>query len=123
MDYSYEYQPDPVSTILSIVIGVIAIVGLWATFVKAGRPGWAAIIPIFNIYTLVKTAGRPGWWTILFFIPIVNFVIHIIVSLDVAKRFGKSGVFGFFLLFVLGFIGYPNLGFGKAQYTGAQTAY
>ncbi|KJC65033.1 hypothetical protein SAMN06295879_1296 [Agreia bicolorata] len=122
MEYSYEYQADPVTTTLSIVLAVIAIAGLWATFIKADRHGWAAIIPIYNIYTLVKVAGRPGWWTILFFIPIVNIVIHIIVALDVAKRFGKSGVFGFFLLFLLGFIGYPIIGFGKAQYNGAQAA-
>jgi hypothetical protein len=53
------------------------------------------------------------------FIPIVNIVIHIIVALDVAKRFGKGGAFGFFLLFLLSFIGYPIIGFGKAQYTAA----
>ncbi|CAD6005932.1 DUF5684 domain-containing protein [Agreia sp. COWG] len=115
---SNGYQADPVSSTLSVIVGVITIVGLWVTFRKAGRHGWAAIIPIYNIYTLVKTAGRPGWWTILYFIPIVNIVIGIIVSLDVAKNFGKSGVFGFFLLFVFSFVGYPILGFGSAQYNG-----
>jgi hypothetical protein len=120
LDDSYNaYQPDPATSTISIILTIIAIVGLWATFNKAGRHGWAAIIPIYNIYTLVKVAGRSGWWTILFFIPIVNIVIHIIVALDVAKRFGKGGAFGFFLLFLLSFIGYPIIGFGKAQYTAA----
>jgi hypothetical protein len=119
MDGGYSYQPDPVTTTSSVILTIIMLVGMWATFTKAGRHGWAAIVPIYNIYTLLKVAGRPGWWTILFFIPVVNIVIHIIVSLDVAKRFGKGGAFGFFLLFLLSFIGYPMLGFGKAQYTAA----
>lgn len=109
---------SPVSLIFSLVFAVLVIAGLWATFSKAGKPGWAAIIPIYNIYVWLKVAGRPGWWLILMLIPFVNIVMSIIVSLDVAKSFGKSGVFGFFGLWLFGFIGYPMLGFGSAQYQG-----
>jgi uncharacterized protein DUF5684 len=99
-----------------VVFGLLMIIALWKVFTKAGRPGWAAIIPIYNIYTLLKVAGRPGWWLILLLIPVVNIVVAIIVSLDVAKAFGKGGLFGFFGLFVFSLIGYLILGFGGARY-------
>ena len=120
MDYSYsvDYSSNPVFWIIYIAVIVIAIIAMWRVFAKAGRPGWAAIVPIYNIYTLVKVAGKEGWWTILFFIPIANIVAAIIVALGVAKNFGKSGAFGFFGLFLFSIIGYLILGFGKAQYVG-----
>ncbi|WP_409186542.1 DUF5684 domain-containing protein [Amycolatopsis sp. VS8301801F10] len=105
-----------------LVVAVLTIIAMWKVFAKAGRPGWAAIIPFYNVYTLLKVAGRPGWWLVLFFIPVVNLVIAIIVSLDVAKAFGKSGVFGFFGLFLFSFIGYLILAFGQARYTPPPTA-
>ncbi len=107
------------SLIPSLVIAALIIAGMWAAFSKAGKPGWAAIVPFYNMYVWLKVAGRPGWWFILLLIPVVNFVIGIIVSIDFAKKFGKGGAFGFFMLFILGFIGYPLLGFGSAQYQGA----
>ena len=79
--------------IFAIVVAVLTIVGMWMIFSKAGRPGWAAIIPFFNMYTLLKVVGRPGWWLILYFIPLVNIVIEIIVFLNLAKSFGKGGGF------------------------------
>ena len=79
-----------------------------------------AIIPILNFYILCKIAGRPGWWLLLMLIPLVNFVIWIIVSLDVAKNFGKGAGFGIGIAF-LSFIFLPILGFGDAQYQGPAT--
>ena len=97
---------------------VFEIAAMWKVFVKGGQPGWGIIIPIYNAYCMIKIAGRPGWWLILFFIPLVNFVIAIILNFDIAKRFGKGVGFGFGLLF-LGFIFFPILGFGDAQYQAA----
>jgi hypothetical protein len=99
-----------------LVYAVIVIVGLWKTFSKAGKPGWAALIPFYNIYTLLKIVGKPGWWLILYLIPIVNIIISIIVALRLAKAFGKSDVFGIFLLWLFAPIGYLILGFGSAKY-------
>jgi hypothetical protein len=99
---------------LAIVVAVIA--GVWKTFAKAGQPGWAAIIPIYNVYILLKIANRPWWWLLLMLIPLVNLVIAIIVAIDVAKAFGKGAGFGIGLA-LLGFIFYPILGFGSATYT------
>ena len=104
---------------LAIVIFVIA--GLWKTFEKAGKPGWGAIIPIYNIILLLEIAGKPIWWVLLFLIPLVNIVIAILVSIDVAKNFGKGPAFGIGLAF-LGFIFYPILGFGDAKYRGTVAA-
>jgi len=98
-----------------LAIVIVFIAGLWKTFAKAGEPGWAAIIPIVNVYFICKIAGRPGWWLILFLIPFVNIVISVIVSLDVAKRFGKGAGFGIGL-WLLPAIFFMILGFGSAQY-------
>src|ERR1700694_740307 len=73
-----------------LAIVVLMIAALWKVFEKAGEPGWAAIVTIYNFYILLKIAGRPGWWLLLYLIPFVNFIISIIVSIDVAKRFGKG---------------------------------
>lgn len=108
---------DPMTSFIALALGVLVIVSLWKVFTKAGKPGWAAIVPFYNIWVLLEVAGRPGWWLILYFIPLVNIVIAIIVALDVAKAFGKSGAFGFFGLFLFGFVGYPMLAFGNAKYT------
>ncbi len=110
-------------TILVVYLAVIVlfIAGFWKVFTKAGQPGWAAIVPIFNMYILCKVAGRPGWWLLLFFIPIVNLIISAIVSIDVAKAFGKGVGFGIGL-WLLGMIFYPILGFGSAQYQGPAAA-
>jgi hypothetical protein len=99
-----------------LVVVVIAVLGWWKMFEKAGEPGWAAIVPIYNCYILLKIAGRPGWWLILYFIPVANIVVAIVVAIDVAKVFGQSAIFGFFLNFLFGGIGYLILGFGNYQY-------
>jgi hypothetical protein len=103
-----------------LIVLIIVVVGGWKVFEKAGQPGWAILIPIFNAYILLKIAGRPGWWLLLWFIPLVNIVIAIVVAIDIAKAFGQSAVFGFVLIFLLGGIGYLILGFGDYRYVGPQ---
>lgn len=102
-----------------LAILVVVIAGMWKVFVKAGQPGWAAIVPIYNIFIMLKIAGRPGWWLLLFLIPFVNFIIAILVAIDIAKAFGKDAGFGLGLAF-LGPIFYPILGFGTAEFRGKQ---
>ena len=105
-------------SIIYLAVLVLSIVGLWKVFVKAGRPGWAAIIPIYNLIVLLEIAGKELWWIILFFIPIANLVASILVGIEIAKRFGKSEAFGVGLA-LLGFVFYPILGLGEAKYQGA----
>lgn len=109
--------PSPFVMIISLLVVIVMIAAMWKIFTKAGQPGWASIIPIVNIYFLCKIAGRPGWWFILFLIPLVNFIIAIIVCIDIAKNFGKGTGFGLGLAF-LGIIFFPILAFGDATYQG-----
>jgi hypothetical protein len=82
---------------------------------ESGGTGLGVLIPIYNIYLICKIAGRPGWWVLLCFIPCVGVIIAIVLAIDIAKNFGKGPIFGLGLAF-LGFIFYPILGFGDAQY-------
>jgi len=104
---------------LAFIIFIIAAV--WKVFEKADQPGWAAIVPIYNIIVLLKIVGRPVWWILLLFIPLVNIIIAVIVYVDLAKSFGKSTGFGIGLL-LLGIIFFPILGFGDAEYEGPAAA-
>ncbi len=55
-----------------LAVAVVMIIGWWKIFEKAGKPGWAAIVPIYNIIVLCEIVGRPAWWVVLFLIPCVN---------------------------------------------------
>ena len=98
-----------------LFILVLVVIPAWKVFVKAGKPGWAILIPIYNAYIFCKICNRPGWWLLLLCIPFVNFVIAIILCIDLAKSFGKGAGFAIGLV-LLGFIFLPILGFGKAEY-------
>ena len=100
---------------------VLYLVAGWIVYTKAGEEGWKSLIPIYNWYVLMKIVGRPGWWLILLLIPIVNIVIWIIVSIDLAKSFGKGTGFALGLIF-LAPIFYLILAFGSAQYVGPAAA-
>lgn len=108
--------------ILCVHIRVIQTVALWFIFRKADEPGWAAIIPVYNILIAVKIAGKPWWYILLLLIPIVNIVIAILILNGLSKSFGKGGWFTVGLFF-LRFIFLPVLGFGKATYTGDKSRF
>ncbi len=113
---------DYVMIILYFAIIIALIASIWKVFVKAGKPGWAAIVPIYNIIVMLEIVGKPLWWIVLMFIPIANFVVAIIIAMEMAERFGKSKGWGVIFLVFLGFIGYPILGFGDAQYSAPSQA-
>ncbi len=100
---------------LGIIVLIIA--AFWKVFEKAGQPGWAAIIPIYNMYILLKIGGKPGWWLLLMLIPGVNLVFIIWNINMVSKSFGKDEGFTVGLV-ILGIIFWPILGFGDARYIG-----
>ena len=106
------------SLVCWLIVFILIVAGFWKTFEKAGQPGWAAIIPIYNLYILMLVAGRPGWWLILYFIPFVNIIVSLIVAIDVAKSFGKDTLYGVLLLWFFQAIGFLILGFGDAEYIG-----
>lgn len=102
-----------------LILVIVMIAGMWKAFEKAGQPGWAAIVPIYNLWILVtEVAKKEVLWFVLFLIPCANIVAAAVVSMDVAERFGKSRGWGIGMLFILGVVGWPMLGFGDAQYQG-----
>lgn len=101
--------------IVVLAVAVLTVAGLWAMFIKAGQPGWAAIIPIYNTIVLMRVAGRPWWWILLLLIPFVDVVILIIVYLDLAKAFGGGCLLAIGFYF-LPFVMFPVIGFGSARY-------
>lgn len=103
--------------ILCLALVLLIIVSLWKIFVKAGKPGWAAIIPIYNIIVWLEIVGKPVWWIILLLIPLVNFFVLLYLNHLTSKAFGKDVVMTLLLIF-LPFIGFPMLAFGPAQYVG-----
>ncbi len=98
--------------ILSMVLSILMIVSLWKIFKKAGKPGWASIIPIYNIYIMCEIAEKEWWYVLLYCVPFANIYAMIVLYNGMAKRFGKSGGFvaGMILLPVVFF---PMLAFGK----------
>lgn len=142
-DYSTSYTSADLATagitgglmvvygILGCVIGVLGIIAMWKIFTKAGKPGWAAIIPVYNLVVWYQIAGmNPLFLLILIgcIIPIVNifagiafFVIGIFVNLKIAKAFGKGTGFAVGLIF-LPFIFQLILAFDKSEYVGVEAA-
>jgi hypothetical protein len=104
-----------------LALVVLMIAGLWKIFTKAGQPGWAAIVPVYNLYILTKIVGRPWWWLLLMLIPFISIIFAIILYVDLGKSF-KKGI-GFVIgLILLPFVFVPILGFGSAQYHGPSAA-
>ena len=103
--------------IIGLIVCIISLVALAKVFKKAGRPGWAVIVPIYNLYVLFDIAWGKGIMFLLMLIPVVNFVIMIMLYIKLAKAFGKSGGFAAGLIF-LNLIFTCILGFGSAQYIG-----
>jgi hypothetical protein len=106
-----------VSLAISFAVAAVAIASLWRIFTKAGKPGWAAIIPIYNTVVMLQIVGRPLWFILLAFVPFVNLIVAVIICLDLARSFGKSAMFGVGLIF-LSIIFLPILAFGDARYVG-----
>lgn len=98
-----------------LLLSVLMLAGFWKIFTKAGKPGWAAIIPFYNIIILLEITGKPLWWFILMLIPGLNFIL---LAFILTPKFGKGVGFALGLIF-LPFIFYPMLGFGSAQYNAA----
>ena len=110
-----------VSYVISLAIAIFSIVSMWKVFVKAGKPGWASLIPVYNTVVLFQIAGMNPLLILLFLIPIVNFiaipVLMIMLYVKLAKAFGKSGGFAVGLLF-LNVIFMAILAFSDAEYQG-----
>jgi hypothetical protein len=110
-----------VSTLIGLLMAIIFIAAQWVILTKAGRPGWAAIIPIYNTLQMIWLVGRPWWWILLLLVPFLNIVIGIILLNDLSTSFGHGIGFTLGLIF-LSPIFILILAFGGSQYRGPSAA-
>jgi Family of unknown function (DUF5684) len=102
--------------LIGILVAILMIVSMWMLFAKANQPGWAILIPIYNVLVLLQVAKKPWWWIFLFLIPVVNIVIAILVWHAISLSFGKGAGFTVGIIFLF-FIFIPILAFGDAKYS------
>ena len=105
--------------IVILAVAALMIISMWKIFEKAGKPGWASLIPVYNLVIMVQIAGKPEWWILLMFIPFVNIIVGIIVLIAMAEKFGKSSGFALGMIF-LPILFYPILAFDDSVYEGGQ---
>ncbi len=98
--------------IIAMVISIVQIVAMWKIFTKAGKPGWASLVPIYNIYIMCEIAQQPWWYIILLIIPLANIYAMFLIYGGVAKKFGKSKEFAIGMI-LFPYIFFPILAFGK----------
>lgn len=118
MDYGYGYDygydmGSAVSTGVGVVFGIVAFIWIiamavgifgiicnWKIYKKAGKQGWEAIVPIYNIIVLLEITNLPMWYIALFFVPIGNIIVLFLIYIELAKKFGQSAAFGVGLVFL-----------------------
>lgn len=103
--------------IVYLAIVVLMIASMWKIYTKAGKPGWACLIPIYNLIVLLEICGKPWWWIFLFLIPIVSIVFLIMMYHALSLSFGKGAGFTVGLI-LLGIVFLPILAFGDSNYKG-----
>ncbi len=106
-----------IALLVFLAVLLLMIISFWRVFEKAGEPGWACLVPIYNLVVLLNMAGKPIWWLLLLFIPLVGLIISLLIHIAVAERFGKGALFGLGL-FLFGFIFWPVLAFDDSAYQG-----
>lgn len=103
-----------VGALVYMAIFVLVIAGFWKLFEKAGKPGWASLIPIYNVIVMFEIVGKPMWQLILFLVPLANIYVVITLYVGLAKSFGKFGIGNYLFIILLGFIAIPMWGFNAA---------
>ncbi len=101
--------------LIYLAVMITILIAMWKMYEKANKPGWASIVPIYNIIVLLEIVRKPLWWIALLLIPFANIVFLILIYIELAKVFGKDSSFAVGLIFLSPiFIGI--LGFGNAKY-------
>ncbi len=117
--FSWLFSGTFTSSFIGIALTVLFVFGTWKMFEKAGEPGWAALIPFYNVYVLFKIGWGTGWLFLVLLIPFVGFVFYIILSIKLARAFGMGIGFGIGLI-LLPSIFYTILGLSDAKYYGPE---
>lgn len=101
--------------IIAMGMYVLQIIAMWKIFTKANKPGWASIVPVYNIYTLLQIAEVPTWYLLLLIIPVANICATFKMYIELAHKFGKDTGFGIGLV-LLNPVFILVLAFGNATY-------
>lgn len=104
-----------VVNLIVLLVTATMVASMWKIFSKAGEPGWAALVPIYNLVLLMKIVDRPVWHIVLLFIPFLGVIVSFMIFNDLAKKFGQGTGFAIGMI-ILPFIFLPMLAFGSAQY-------
>lgn len=102
-------------TLFICLIAIFKVIYTWKIYVKAGKPGWASLIPIYNVYVKLQFLNMPWWFLLLLLVPALNFAIIVLMDINMAKKFGKDIGFAIGLI-LLPIIFMPILAFGKSTY-------
>lgn len=109
-----------VITIIALMfVGVptaLILAGMWRIFKKAGKPGWGALIPLYNSFQLFEIVWGNGWLFLLLLLPGGNIIAVAATMIKLARVFGK-GVWLGVLTVLLPVIYVPVIGFGSSEYT------
>ncbi|WP_338791635.1 DUF5684 domain-containing protein [Bernardetia sp. Wsw4-3y2] len=103
--------------LIVVLIQIFIYVCLWKIYEKAGKPGWTALVPIYNLVIMMEIINKPAIWVLYLFIPFYGIYIAIVSVVEFAKVFGKDTGFAIGLI-LLPIVFYPMLAFGDAQYQG-----
>jgi hypothetical protein len=113
--------PGAATRLLFLAVFAATIASYWLLFAKVGKPGWASVVPVYNLVVLMQIIGKPTWWVILFFIPFVNLVVCVLSGFAIAESFGRSKAFGLGVA-LLPWIFVPVLVFGSPADPGGNGA-
>lgn len=103
-----------VITMLSIILSII---GLCKLYIKAGEPGWKAIVPIYNTMTMAKIALGNPWLGLLVLLPVVGWLVMLYISFKFIKQFNVSDGMAVLSLLIAPIV-YLIVGFGEYEYVG-----
>lgn len=98
--------------LICLAVSILMLVSMWKIFKKAGKPGWASLVPIYNIYTMCQIADKQWWYILLLCVPIANIYAMFVIYDGIAKKLGKTSAFAIGMMF-LPMIFFPILAFSK----------
>lgn len=108
-----------VISLIGLAIGIFEIIALSKLFKKAGKPGWAAIVPVYNMIILYEIIGYKWYYIFVFIlsaIPIIGGLVVLLfgltMNMKLAKSFGQSTGYGIGL-WLLGAIFIPIIAFSN----------
>ena len=88
------YLAQLICTLIGILITAVTVIIAWRIYQKAGKDGWACLIPFYRDYVLYEIAFGNGLWFLIQFVPVARFVFNIMLNVRLAKVFGKGTGFG-----------------------------